>query len=336
MRQIRITRPDAGIDGLDVVEVEKPMPGPGQVLVRMRAASLNYRDLMTVKGTYGGPPRRGLVPLSDGAGEVEAVGPGTTLFKAGDRVCPIFCQSWLGGGLTEANTAGALGGTLDGVLSDSVVLHETGLVAIPEHLSFEEAATLPCAAVTAWHSLRHVGDVTAGDTVLVQGTGGVSIFALQFAAMMGARVIGTSSSDEKLERARGLGLDAAINYRTVPEWQDEVLRLTGGLGVDHVVEVGGAGTLARSIRAARVGGSIGIIGVLTGKSEIDPTAILFRRVGLRGVYVGSREMFEVMNRAIALHGMRPVLDSTFPFERARDAWRHLEGATHFGKIVIRF
>ncbi len=336
MRQIRIARPDAGIDGLDVVEVEKPAPGPGQVLVRMRAASLNYRDLMTVKGTYGGQPRRGLVPLSDGAGEVEAVGPGATLFKAGDRVCPIFCQSWLGGGLTAANTAAALGGTLDGVLSDYVVLHETGLVAIPDHLSFEEAATLPCAAVTAWHSLRHVGDVTAGDTVLVQGTGGVSVFALQFAKVMGARVIGTSSSDEKLERARGLGLDAAINYRTVPEWQDEVLRLTGGLGVDHVVEVGGAGTLARSIRAASVGGSIGIIGVLTGKSEIDPTAILFRRVGLRGVYVGSREMFEAMNRAIALHGMRPVVDSTFPFERARDAWRHLEGATHFGKIVIRF
>ncbi len=250
MRQIRIARPDAGIDGLDVVEVEKPAPGPGQVLVRMRAASLNYRDLMTVKGTYGGQPRRGLVPLSDGAGEVEAVGPGATLFKAGDRVCPIFCQSWLGGGLTAANTAAALGGTLDGVLSDYVVLHETGLVAIPDHLSFEEAATLPCAAVTAWHSLRHVGDVTAGDTVLVQGTGGVSVFALQFAKVMGARVIGTSSSDEKLERARGLGLDAAINYRTVPEWQDEVLRLTGGLGVDHVVEVGGAGTLARSIRAA--------------------------------------------------------------------------------------
>lgn len=335
MRQIQIARPD-GIDGLDVVEVPKPAPSPGQVLVRMRAASLNYRDLMTVKGTYGGSPRPGLVPLSDGAGEVEAVGAGVTLFGPGDRVCPIFCQSWLGGRLTQANTAAALGGTLDGVLSDYVVLHETGLVGIPDHLSFEEAATLPCAAVTAWHSLRHVGDVAAGDTVLVQGTGGVSIFALQLAKAMGARVIGTSSSDDKLARARSLGLDEAINYRTTPEWQQAVLAMTGGIGVDHVVEVGGAGTLARSIQAARVGGSVGVIGVLTGRSEVDPTAILFRRVKLQGVYVGSREMFEAMNRAIALHGMRPAIDGAFPFERARDAWRHLEGAGHFGKIVIRF
>ncbi len=335
MRQIQITRPGDGIDGLDLVEVPKPTPGPGQLLIRIRAASLNYRDLMTVKGSYGGPARIGLVPLSDGAGEVEAVGPGTTLFKGGERVCPIFCQSWLGGDLTETNTAAALGGTLDGVLSEYVVLHETGVVAVPEHLSFEEAATLPCAAVTAWNSLQHVGAVTAGDCVLVQGTGGVSVFALQFAKTMGARVIGTSSSDEKLTRARHLGLDEAINYRTRPEWQDVVLGLTGGRGVDHVVEVGGAGTLARSIQAARMGGTIGIIGVLTGRSEIDPTAILRRRVGLRGVYVGSREMFEAMNRAIALHAMRPVIDSTFSLERARDAWRHLEGATHFGKIVIQ-
>ena len=335
MRQIQIARPD-GIDGLDLVEVAKPVPGPGQVLVRMRAASLNYRDLATVRGSYAGPPRRGLVPLSDGAGEVEAVGPGTTLFKAGDRVCPIFCQSWLGGALTVANSAAALGGTLDGVLSDYVVLPETGLVTIPDHLSFEEAATLPCAAVTAWHSLRHIGEVTAGSTVLVQGTGGVSVFALQLAKLMGARVIGTSSSDEKLARARALGLDEAINYCTTPDWQDAVLDLTGGIGVDHVVEVGGAGTLARSIQAARMGGSIGVIGVLTGQSQIDPTPILRRRIGLRGVYVGSREMFEAMNRSIALHGLRPVVDTVFPFERVRDAWRHLEGATHFGKIVIRF
>lgn len=235
----------------------------------------------------------------------------------------------------EDVVAQALGGALDGVLSEYVVLPETALVHIPAHLSFEEAATLPCAAVTAWHSLIAFGHVTAGDTVLVQGTGGVSIFALQFAKLLGARVIGTSSSDDKLARARGFGLDETINYRSTPEWQEAVLALTDGVGVDHVVEVGGAGTLARSIQSTRMGGTIGIIGVLTGHNEIDPTAILRRRVGLQGISVGSRDMFEAMNRAIALHALRPVIDRVFAFDQALEAWRHLEGATHFGKIVIR-
>jgi NADPH:quinone reductase-like Zn-dependent oxidoreductase len=247
----------------------------------------------------------------------------------------LFSPDWLGGALREGLVARAFGDAIDGVLSDYVVVPEVALVHIPDHLSFEGAATLPCAAVTAWHSLIDYGRVKAGDTVLIQGTGGVSVVALQFAKLLGARVIGTSSSDAKLQRAREIGLDEAINYRTTPDWQDAVLALTGGLGVDHIVEVGGAGTIGRSLQAVRMGGSIGVIGVLSGRSEIDPTLILRRRAGLQGISVGSREMFEAMNRAIGMHGMRPVIDRVFSFEQAQDAWRHLQGATHFEKVVIR-
>ena len=334
MKQYQLTRPGS-IEGLTVVEGPKPTPGPGQALIRIKATSLNYRDLMTVTGTYAGPARAGMVPLSDGVGEVEAVGPGTSRVKPGDRVCPIFSPNWLGGALREGLVAQALGGAIDGVLSEYVVAPEAALVHVPDHLSFEEAATLPCAAVTAWHSVVEYGRVKAGDTVLTQGTGGVSVFALQFAKLLGARVIGTSSSDDKLRRARDLGLDEALNYRTDPEWQEAVLASTDGLGVDHVVEVGGAGTIGRSLQAVRMGGTIGVIGVLTGRAEIDPTLILRRRAGLQGISVGSREMFEAMNRAIGMHGLHPVIDRVFPFEQAPEAWRHLQGATHFGKIVIR-
>ena len=334
MKQYQLARPGS-IDGLEVVDVPKPMAGPGQALIRIRAASLNYRDLLTVCGAYGGATRARLVPLSDGAGEIETVGPGTSLVGAGDRVCPIFSPSWIGGALREHLVTKALGGSLDGVLSEYVVVPESALVRIPDHLSFEEAATLPCAGLTAWHSLVACGRVTAGDVVLIQGTGGVSIFALQFAKLLGARVIGTSSSDDKLRRARDLGLDEAINYRTRLEWQEDVLSLTERRGVDHVVEVGGAGTLGRSLQAVRMGGTIGLIGVLTGRAEIDPTAILRRRVGLKGISVGSREMFEDMNRAIEQHAMRPVIDEVFRFDQTKEALHHLQGASHFGKIVIR-
>ncbi|MDX7951484.1 NAD(P)-dependent alcohol dehydrogenase [Lichenihabitans sp. Uapishka_5] len=334
MKQYQLVRPGS-IEGLTLIEVPKPGPGPGQALIRIRATSLNYRDLMMVTGIYGGQTRAGLVPLSDGAGEVEAVGPDTSRVKPGDRVCAIFSPDWLGGAVREGLVERALGGAIDGVLSEYVVVPEGALVHMPDHLSFEEAATLPCAAVTAWHSMVDYGRVKAGDSILTQGTGGVSIFALQFAKLLGARVIGTSSSDEKLRRARELGLDEAINYRNTPDWQEAVLSSTGGLGVDHVVEVGGAGTIARSLQAVRMGGTIGVIGVLTGRAEIDPTVILRRRVGLQGISVGSREMFESMNRAIAMHGMRPIIDRVFPFEQAQEAWHYLEGATHFGKIVIR-
>ena len=325
-----------GIESLTLNDEIAPEPGFSQVRVRVRATSLNYRDLMVVRGAYGrGGGPANLIPLSDGAGEVDAVGPGVTRWSPGDRVAGIFMQRWLDGGITPEGAASALGGALDGMLAEAVVLDEDGLVRIPDHLSFEEAATLPCAAVTAWHALVDHARISAGETVLVQGTGGVSIFALQFALMMGARVIVTSSSDDKLARAKALGADTLINYRTTPDWQDAVLAATGGRGVDLVVEVGGAGTLARSAQAVRLGGKISLIGVLTGMQEMNPTALMRRVVNLQGVYVGSRAMFEAMNRAIALHRLRPVIDRVFAFDAAPDAYRHLMAAGHLGKVVIR-
>ncbi len=323
------------IDDLTLAEAATPQPERGQVLLRMRAWSLNYRDLMVATGRYGAAGTApNLVPLSDGAGEVVAVGPGVRRAKPGDRVCPTFMQGWLGGEVIEDARRRALGGGIDGVLAEHVLVDQEDLVAIPSHLSFEEAATLPCAAVTAWNALFGGRAVQPGETVLVLGTGGVSIFALQFARLAGARVIATSSSPEKLARARALGASDGIDYREQPEWQDAVRALTDGRGVDHVVEVGGAGTLPRSIAAARVGGQVALIGVLTG-GQIDPAPIMRRNVTLRGIFVGSREMFAAMNRAIAQHRLRPVIDKVFPFGQAREAYRHLQGAAHVGKVVIR-
>lgn len=334
MRVFEVSR--FGLKSLTVAERPDPKPGPGQVLVRVRAVSLNFRDLLVVKGAY--DPRMALprVPCSDGAGEVVAVGGGVTRFKAGDRVAGIFMQNWLGGELTAARTKGALGGDIDGVLAEQVVLPEDGLVKVPEHLGFEEAATLPCAAVTAWNALIEQGRIRAGDTVLLQGTGGVSIFALQLAKMAGARAIITSSSDEKLARAKKLGADELINYKTTPDWDKRARELTGGAGVDHVVEVGGAGTLNRSFRAARVGGTISMIGVLAGAAgPVETVHILMRGLRVQGIYVGSRDMFLAMNRAIETAKMKPVIDRVFPFEQAADALRLMESGGHFGKIVIR-
>lgn len=324
-----------GIDALQVVERPEPQPGPGQVLLRLKAWSLNYRDLLVVKGLYNPKLRLPMVPLSDGVGEVAAVGAGVTRVRVGARVAGIFMQQWLAGEVTEAKAKSSLGGGGTGMLAEYVVLHEDGVVAVPEHLSDEEAATLPCAAVTAWHALVAEGQVKAGDTVLVQGTGGVSVFALQFARLLGARVIATSSSDEKLARVRQLGASDGVNYKTTPDWEEKVRELTGGVGVDHVVEVGGAGTLGKSLRAVRVHGRISLIGVLSGGGQVNPMPILMKNVRVQGIYVGSRDMFEAMNRAIALHQLRPVVDRVFPFAEARDALRHLEGQGHFGKIVIR-
>ncbi|MFY9726866.1 MAG: NAD(P)-dependent alcohol dehydrogenase [Bryobacteraceae bacterium] len=322
-------------DALKLVERPQPKPGPGQALVRVRASSLNYRDLVVAGGGYGRHVKLPLIPLSDGAGEVVEVGPHVTRVKPGTRVAAIFMQTWLAGALTEDQSKSALGGAIDGMLAEFVVLDQDGLVPIPEHLSYAEAATLPCAAVTAWHALVTEGGIRAGDNVLVLGTGGVSIFALQFARLHGACVIVTSSSDDKLARALALGASDGINYRQTPEWGRRVLELTGGAGVDHVVEVGGAGTLPQSFRAVRFGGRISLIGVLAEPgAAVDTRPLMMKAARLQGIYVGSREMFEAMNRAIALHRLRPVIDRVFPFAEAPDAFRYLKTAGHFGKIVI--
>ena len=334
MRLYRIPEPN-GIAALTLDEAPAPTPGPFEVVVRVRAASLNYRDLGVINGTYTrGSHRPGMTPLSDGAGEVVAVGPGTTRAKVGDRVAGIFMQRWIAGAITPEAAASALGGALDGMLAEQVVLHEDGIVHLPAHLSFEEGATLPCAAVTAWNAIAEHARLRAGETALVLGTGGVSIFALQFATMAGAQVIATSSSNAKIERLRAMGAATTVNYRTTPEWQEAVLAATEGRGVDHVVEVGGPGTLPRSIEATRLGGRISLIGVLT-SGEVNPTALMRKTINLQGIYVGSRAMFEAMNRAIAAHAMRPVIDRVFDFNDARAAYEHLASGAHFGKVVIR-
>ena len=334
MRLYRLPK-TGGIDDLTLVEETPPRPGRGQVLVRMRAASLNYRDLMVATGRFsqGGTPA-GLIPMSDGAGEVAEIGPDVDRVAVGDRVAPIFMQAWLGGELQARYNVTALGGNLDGLLTEYRVLDQQGLVRIPDHLSFEEAATLPCAALTAWNALFGEQTLRPGQSVLALGTGGVSIFAVQLARLVGARAIVTSSSDAKLERAHALGATGGVNYAKNPEWQDEVLKLTDGEGADFVIEVGGAGTLQRSAQAARFGGVIAMIGSSFAGGEVNPTPIMRRALRLRGVRIGSREMFEAMNRAIAGHGLKPVIDKTFPFADAKAAYRHLESQRHIGKVVI--
>ena len=290
---------------------------------------------MVVQGRYN--PRMALprVPCSDGAGEVIAVGSGVTQWKAGDRVCGTFFPNWIDGGPSAPKTKSALGGDIDGMLSTEVILGEQGLVRIPDHLGYEEAATLPCAAVTAWNALFTSANTQPGDTVLIQGTGGVSIFALQFAKIAGARVLGISSSDEKLYKAKEMGLDAGLNYRDNPDWEKWAYDQTGGEGVDLVVEVGGAGTMARGIRATKVGGTIAQIGVLSGANEgVDIRPVLSKQIKIHGVYVGSRAHFVAMNKSISLAGLKPSISATFPFAEAQAALRLMENASHFGKIVI--
>jgi NADPH:quinone reductase-like Zn-dependent oxidoreductase len=333
MRVVEI-RGDFGLDHLTLAERPDPVPGPGQALVRVRAASLNYRDLLMVDGRYNRKQKLPLIPCSDGAGDVVAVGEGVSRVRPGDRVCGIFAQGWIAGEPGRDLVRTTLGGPLDGMLTEQIVLGAEGLVKVPDHLGYQEAATLPCAAVTAWAALV-AGGLRAGQTVLLQGTGGVSIIALQLAVLAGARVIITSSSDEKLARALAMGAADGINYRQLPEWGARVRELTGGEGADWVLEVGGAATLQQALQAVRVGGCIYLIGVLSGNSaEVSIPAIQMRRVRIEGVLVGSRADFEALNRAVALHRLRPVVDRVFPLAEARAAFEHMAAASHFGKICI--
>jgi NADPH:quinone reductase-like Zn-dependent oxidoreductase len=323
-----------GLDQLRVVERADPEPGHGELLVRPRAVSLNYRDVMMVDGRYNPRQKLPLVPCSDAAAEVVALGPGVAGFEVGDRVCPLFAPRWLAGQPDRERMRTTLGGPLDGTLRGLMTVPASGVVAIPAHLSDVEAATLPCAALTAWSALVTLGNLAAGHTVLVLGTGGVALFALQIARLHGARVIVTSSSDEKLERARALGAWEGVNYRTTPGWGKRVRELVPD-GVDHVVELGGAGTLAESLRAVRLGGTIHLIGVLaSGEAPLSIVPVFMQQVRVQGVLVGHKESFEAMCRAFAAHQLRPVVDAVFPFDEAPAAFAHLQAAGHFGKVCI--
>lgn len=326
-----------GIESLVEVEKPKPEPGPGEVLVRMKAASINYRDLALIRGEYGLPPRNPLVPLSDGAGEVESVGEGVTRFRAGDRVIFAMRPEWRGGTPTRRNIGISLGMTLDGVLAEYRVGHEHEIVRTPAHLTDAQAASLPIAAVTAWSALVSGGRIAGGETLVAQGTGGVSLFALQFAKALGARVILTSSSDDKLARGKALGADHTINYRTTPNWGEEVAALTGGEGAEHVLDVGGAATIEQSLEALRPGGNLYLVGFLGGlKLEIGLEKI-FRRVPvLRGLSVGPVSAFEEMNAAIERWKLEPVVDRVFDRRALPEALEAMASGSMFGKIALRY
>jgi NADPH:quinone reductase-like Zn-dependent oxidoreductase len=328
--------PAFGIERLEQRESAIPVPGPGQLVVQVHACSLNYRDLKVVLGTYSPNLKMPRVPLSDGAGVVHAAGSGVMRVRVGDRVAGIFMQNWLEGNPDATKCRGALGGDIDGMASQYVVLDANGVVKLPDYLSFAQAATLPCAAVTAWAALHKAGGITSGSTVLIQGTGGVSIAALQLAKAMGARVLGTSSSDSKLERARALGLHAGVNYKTQPKWAEWAQEQTHGEGVDLVIEVGGAGTFSESLRAVRIGGAVAQIGVLTQTDEpVEVPLILRKQVRVQGIYVGSRADFDALNRALEQTRIEPVVDREVAFAELPEAFRMMEAASHFGKIVVR-
>lgn len=335
MRAYRIGK-FSGAEGLVLGEEEAPRPGRGQILIRIRAASLNFRDSKIIEGLFGPAVPAGIIPLSDGAGEVAEVGEGVTRFKVGDRVMPIFNPHWLGGKRPIDASPMGLGGEVDGTLADYIVVDQQQAVMMPEHLSFEEAACLPCAAVTAWSAICGREPLYPGETVLTLGTGGVSIFALQFAKLFGARVIATSSSDEKCARLRALGADDTINYMAHPDWEKEVQRLTGGRGADVVVEIGGAGTLAKSFRASNPNTRISIVGMVAGASGGDGFDFMSWIATTYRTGVGSRQDFEQMNRAIAYHRMRPVVDKVFGFEDVSAAFDFFNAKRYFGKVVITF
>jgi NADPH:quinone reductase-like Zn-dependent oxidoreductase len=326
-----------GVDDLALVEQEDPKPAPNEVVVKFHAASLNYRDLMVVTGTYNPRMKLPAVPLSDGAGEVVEVGDAVTKWKVGDRVMPIFAQRWIFGDTTEEKRRTSLGAGAqwDGTLREFGAFDQEGLVRIPDHLSYEEASTLPCAAVTAWHALAVSGDLKAGESVLTLGTGGVSIFALQIAKMFGARIYSTTGSDEKIARLKELGVSEVINYRSREDWDVAIMELTAKRGVDHVVEVGGSGTLAKSLNAVRFGGHVAMIGALTGPAGFNPTTVFMKSVRLQGIFTGPRTMFEDLVSAITVSEMHPVIDRVFEFTEAREAMHYMQSGAHFGKVVIK-
>lgn len=328
---------DWGFDHLQLATRPDPKPGPGQVLLKVKAASLNYRDLVVPNRGYGSfTGNLPLIPISDGVGEVVEVGAGVARVKVGDRVCPCFHQGWIAGEPDLERMTQTLGGPIDGAMADYMCLSEQGVVKAPAHLSDEEAATLPCAALTAWSALVTYESLHPGSRVLVQGTGGVALFALQFAKLIGAHVTVISSRDEKLARAKQLGADAGINYTTTPEWSKPARELTGGRGFDHIVELGGEKTLPQSLRAIRPGGTISMIGVLSGSALSAPLGLVVtRQVRLQGITVGHRDGFEAMMRAIEQHRVRPVIDRAFAFEQLKEALAYLKSGGHFGKICIR-
>jgi NADPH:quinone reductase-like Zn-dependent oxidoreductase len=333
MKAYRLT-PGSGVKGLELVEVTALEPGPNQVRVRVRAVSLNYRDLMMARGTYLASSGRQLVPASDAAGEVIAAGAAVRRFKAGDRVATTFFPNWIDGAPTPEKTAQTWGGSIDGVLAQEIVVNEQALVSVPRHLDFNQAATLTCAGVTAWNALFVTAGLKAGDSVLLLGTGGVSIWGLQLAKAAGLQAVITSSSDEKLARAKQLGADLTINYQNTPEWHEQVLRATGG--VHLVIEVGGTGTLKRSVAATRMGGTIAIVGGVSGfGGDFEPFALIGGSRSLSGIFVGSRQMMEDLNRLVEVAALHPVVDRVFPFESAREAFEFLEAGKHFGKVVIQ-
>jgi len=325
-----------GFDGLTLQEGDISSPGPREVLIQVQATSLNYRDIAIARGEYGGAqPKLGIIPLSDGAGNITAIGNEVAGFAVGDRVTAIFRQNWLGGPMPLRAVHGDLGGSRDGMLAQAVVLNEESIVKFPPHLSYSEAATLPCAAVTAWHAF-HAGtaSLAPGQTVLVLGSGGVAIFALQFAKRLGANVVAITSSEAKVDMLCSLGADVVINYAHKPDWQQQVLSMTNGIGVDRVIETGGAGTLERSLMSTAAHGRVILIGVLSGPARIDPAPILLKRIELIGISTGSRDMFEQMNRAIGQWQLHPVINHTFDFEDAKSAYDYLAGGNHIGKVII--
>jgi len=338
MRALEVKEP-WGVDQLNIVERDAPTPGYGQVLVRMKAISLNYRDLMMVGGIYGRGPSQGgaVTPFSDACGVVEAVGPGVTRVAVGDRVSTLFFQNWVSGKPDLAKLSSALGFPVPGAGAELQVFSQEGVSRVPDFLTDEQVATLPCAALTAWRGLFVDASLEPGDTVVLQGTGGVSIFGLQFAKAAGLRTIITSSSNEKLERAKALGADHTINYRETPDWSGPVRAVTNGVGADFVMEVGGAGTIQQTLRAIRIGGHIAIIGVVAGGAEgINPAVLIGNSAKMQGLSVGSRDMFEAMCRNIELSRISPVVDKVFPWTEARAAFESMRGGEHFGKIVLTF